>query len=285
MRDARRTKQYFDEWLDERDELIHQEDSIEIYYSRWEADKNGLRKLTALTSGYTELFLHDVSFMYCRGDELAEIKRLRIDPVLDRYLFLCGEMQGHYQKHIYSLIDDCPNDFYTIYTWLCWMLCFGADREKVGKITPYLCEAGKDRLLDAIASHYEPGRDIGVGCANPKTFGLLDQLFDAEASRYVAIVETYLEDWPVYMGQLDLGTIGINCGTNLKSREDLIASINDNYQGFWAWEVALVVKFFGIDDSSFRDNEFYPHDLVHFTDEFGLFNVTDSRKSDLAQRN
>ncbi|MCL1933400.1 MAG: DUF1911 domain-containing protein [Candidatus Azobacteroides sp.] len=41
--------------------------------------------------------------------------------------------------------------------------------------------------------------------------------------------------------------------------------LRDNgYSGYWAWEVAAVVKLIGLDDSSFKDNQYYPYDLVHW---------------------
>lgn len=39
--------------------------------------------------------------------------------------------------------------------------------------------------------------------------------------------------------------------------------VNSGFVGFWAFEVAAVVKIKGLDDSSFRDNVFYPERLLH----------------------
>ena len=39
---------------------------------------------------------------------------------------------------------------------------------------------------------------------------------------------------------------------------------NKGYSGYWAWEVAAVVKAIGLDDSSFKENPFYPYDMVHW---------------------
>ncbi|WP_019037860.1 PoNe immunity protein domain-containing protein [Psychroflexus tropicus] len=38
--------------------------------------------------------------------------------------------------------------------------------------------------------------------------------------------------------------------------------VNSDFVGFWAFEVAAVVKIKGLDDSSFKDNRFYPDRLV-----------------------
>lgn len=36
--------------------------------------------------------------------------------------------------------------------------------------------------------------------------------------------------------------------------------------GYWSWEAGAIVKIMGLDDSSFKDNLYYPCDLVHFKD-------------------
>lgn len=38
--------------------------------------------------------------------------------------------------------------------------------------------------------------------------------------------------------------------------------VNSAFVGFWAFEVAAVVKIKRLDDSSFKDNQFYPDRLV-----------------------
>lgn len=39
------------------------------------------------------------------------------------------------------------------------------------------------------------------------------------------------------------------------------------YKGYWAWEVATVVKVKGLYDTSFKDNPYYPYDMVHWEDK------------------
>ncbi len=38
----------------------------------------------------------------------------------------------------------------------------------------------------------------------------------------------------------------------------------NTYFGYWAWEVAAIVKIKGIDDSSLKDQKYYPYDAVHW---------------------
>ncbi|ASZ12584.1 DUF1911 domain-containing protein [Chitinophaga pendula] len=37
------------------------------------------------------------------------------------------------------------------------------------------------------------------------------------------------------------------------------------YKGYWAWEAGAVAKIMQLDDSSFKDNPYYPYELVHWT--------------------
>jgi len=46
-------------------------------------------------------------------------------------------------------------------------------------------------------------------------------------------------------------------------------NLDDDYDpknpaGSWSWESAAIVKVMNLDDSSFKDNEFYPYDLAHW---------------------
>jgi len=38
----------------------------------------------------------------------------------------------------------------------------------------------------------------------------------------------------------------------------------NQYFGYWAWEVAVIAKIKGIDDSSLKDHKYYPYDAVHW---------------------
>ena len=54
------------------------------------------------------------------------------------------------------------------------------------------------------------------------------------------------------------------------TKENLQSSYNTHntefYSGYWAWEVAAVVKVMKLNDSSFKDNPYYPYDMVHWND-------------------
>ena len=38
------------------------------------------------------------------------------------------------------------------------------------------------------------------------------------------------------------------------------------YRGYWCWEAAAITKIMGLDDSGYKDNPYYPYDMVHWNE-------------------
>ena len=38
------------------------------------------------------------------------------------------------------------------------------------------------------------------------------------------------------------------------------------HTGYWCWEAGALVKILGLDDSSLKDQQYYPYDMVHWKD-------------------
>lgn len=43
-------------------------------------------------------------------------------------------------------------------------------------------------------------------------------------------------------------------------------SKQDIYNGYWSFEAGAIAKILNIEDSSLKDEPYYPYDLVHFQD-------------------
>jgi hypothetical protein len=39
------------------------------------------------------------------------------------------------------------------------------------------------------------------------------------------------------------------------------------HSGYWSFESGALVKILGLDDSSLKDTQYYPYDMVHWEDE------------------
>jgi hypothetical protein len=108
----------------------------------------------------------------------------------------------------------------------------------------------KDWLLEYLISSRIQGRPQVDSLIFPKPYASLKKAVDeTDPAKRSAIVKHYLEkEW--YKGHKDAYWYD-----NLKGRYD-------TFFGYWSFEAAAVVKIAGIDDSSFRDNEYYPKDMV-----------------------
>ncbi|MEF2130468.1 PoNe immunity protein domain-containing protein [Pseudoalteromonas maricaloris] len=80
-----------------------------------------------------------------------------------------------------------------------------------------------------------------------KRFDKLYKVVEGSPEQRPALAKSYMEAWYV-----------------LEESPDIHLLDNDAYDGYWCWEIALVVKLFNIDDSSFIDHPYYPKDLVHW---------------------
>ncbi len=213
---------------------------------------------------------------YGRGDDLNEIHDEFFKELMLRYEYPVGLMRdGHPQKFIIPTADfrHDAHKLHSVYTMMAFCLCFMDDFEQPSFIdfVTYLCTSGLDRLADVVRGHFAAISPVATGGACPKCFDLLTQVVDAAPEQRPDLVRQHLENWPTSMAKMRFTSMaGSNIRETAETKDDLIAGMDDHYKGFWAWEAALCVKFFGIDDAMFRDNPFYPADLVHFRPPLNL---------------
>jgi len=240
--------------------------------SRTRVFDNGFRDLQFLDYNLLSIHATFIPLKFSRGDELSNIYNVHFSEMVDHYHYLSEELsKGHPKKIIYGNSDEVRSltSQYSVYVWLAWCFCFETDFAKIKNILPQLCVPAQDCLTDRVCASLIEGWPIADGCGYENVFGLLDKVLSSSSSEErVEILTRYLQDWPKYISHVGTGSIGFNASTktrDIESLDDLLKAMNNNYLGFWAWEVALIVKFLGIDDSSFKYNDFYPYDLVHFT--------------------
>ncbi|MBF4636310.1 DUF1911 domain-containing protein [Agreia pratensis] len=122
-----------------------------------------------------------------------------------------------------------------------------------GKILEAAGQSGGDTLFELIASGQTSlATDAPVHLAWPRPYARLLAVFQAEESKRPKLMSAFLKVW--YQQ---------NKRVMWWNSHERIAAGGLSYGGYWCFEAAAVVKLLDIDDSSFRDNEFYPADLVH----------------------
>lgn len=272
MRDKNKPIEYWEELV----QFFREDDQKVDYFASYQEKmrtSEHIGPLNSLFSLYTEGWMEQVCYRYSRGDDLSMIRTEIIDEGVNRYLKLVGEIERYKVKMemprtmFYPTIIE-PHQVQSVYTLLSWLICFDVSAEVLTELERYIAPEGKDRIVDTVLAGYRPERVIADSCACPRTHGLLDAMIDADDERRVTLAAQYLQRWGKLMSTLKglaaLGGAGRAKGA--KNNADLLTlSENPSYKGFWAWDLALMVRTLGIDDSSFAEHELYPSDLAHFS--------------------
>ena len=108
-----------------------------------------------------------------------------------------------------------------------------------------------DMLINFLISTRDPEWNVqGNSLVHPILPGICPIIYTDKASAAAAL-KNYLEKfW--YKGHSSSGWYEAH-----KSKEN-------TYAGYWSFESAAVVKLLKLDDSMFKDNAYYPYDLVHW---------------------
>lgn len=194
--------------------------------------------------------LHQIVMMYSRGDSIADFPK-HLDDLLaarGQAKRLAEELPPNEQnrREIWERIGE---DSYAKCTWwLALAISAGMSKDYIRETLQLIGNAGQDRLLDRIAVALgDTNRPVASGVLYKQYAPLLEALDGPEAKR-TAAVKKFLDGW--YKGSRNVYWHGNDKGDDT------------GYMGYWAFEAALVVILFDIDDTSFRDNVYYPKDLV-----------------------
>ncbi len=254
VRDTRKPIEYWDKKDASMAEHRSVEGMRELYRMDCETNPNAGPLDTTFSCG-VKVFLDSACDFYSRGDDIDQIRQKSLMPAIECGLFFKTELAEHPERADgWPYLTDAgknPSGVYEAYVFLAYFVCLGADAETMRALSPLIAKAGEDRLIDLILSQYEPERIIADKAAQPRIFGDLDKLIDATPEQRVKLIEHYLDRWAVQLSKLKgmalLGGIGGLRGA--KSNADLEKEefIKASYSGWWAWEVALMVRVFGID--------------------------------------
>jgi hypothetical protein len=145
--------------------------------------------------------------------------------------------------------DLTLNNYYFYLYWLTFAKAVDLDLSLVKEAISIMAQVGVDRLFDLIMVQLgDKNRKIGEKVRHPKIFKKLLSVVEAPEVERPGLMKAYLDGW--YASTLQAGL------------NDNHAKDSRSYRGYWCYEAALVVMLWNIDDSSFRNNPYYPKDLV-----------------------
>ncbi len=262
-----------------RDNLLEQE----MYHRRFDTFVNGLYTVVDgfshykndskfggyIAAGHQRLqdALNLISLQYSAGGDLNFLTEL--------YPYILHWTEEYAEtSHLYNLSPDAGGRYVwhiSLGTEDYWyialrLICFGllagyADQMKrimtiidYTEATPEGQE--KDGLIERLVAPFVTDRGIPPNDARRHLpYRKLIKVFDAAPEKRPAMMLQYLEDWyeasrrEPYHDQ--------------HPQPDIRSGIS--YFGYWSWEAAAVTWLLDIDDTIYREHQFYPKDLVDFS--------------------
>nr|WP_314524028.1 PoNe immunity protein domain-containing protein [uncultured Acinetobacter sp.] len=267
--------------------------SEEMYHERYSIFLNGIYSVTEgfqkhkanakvgkiISAGHQRLqdVLNLMSLQYSAGGDITFIQEL--------YPYLLHWTEEYAESsHLYNLSSDAGGRYvwhislgtedywYIALRLICLGLLTGyADQmDRIMLIIDYT-EASpegqeKDGLIERLIAPFVADRGTPPNEARRHLpYRKLIKVFNAEPEHRSALILQYLEDW-----------------YEASRREPYYdqhpqTDINEGFSffGYWSWEAAAVTWLLGIDDTSYRDHQFYPKDLVDFARSQGKQDTTE----------
>lgn len=261
-----------------RDDLLEEE----MYQRRFNTFLNGMYSVTdgfqkyksgakaskKMAAGHQRLqdVLDLMSLQYSAGGGIAFIQELY--PYLLNWTEEYAEVHSLYHqspeaggRYVWHISLGTEDYWYIALRLVCFGLLTGY-ADQMARIMPIIdyTEATpegqeKDGLIERLVAPFVANRGIPPNEARRHLpYRKLIKVFDAEPQKRSELMFQYLEDWyeasrrePYY---------------NQHPQTDIDEGYL--YYGYWSWEAAAVTWLLDIDDTTYRDHQFYPKDLVDY---------------------
>lgn len=222
-------------------------------------DKGNFTELISQLKNRIEKFKNAMSTGLAKKDRFDDLKHVIFISSIDiaQAMYSNGAAKTEIQSEVLACIPALEDGFtfeggFGDYDLVIWLLCLAIlcdiDQEYFNRITAIL---KRDNANDELLSLLIQSKDPAWPASDEK---VLQQHPYAKAVdlNTAAEIKTYLNKvW--YQGHSDAAwhdthlNKAVNC-----------------YSGYWAWEVAAIVKIKGINDEELKDQKYYPFDAVHW---------------------
>ena len=192
---------------------------------------------STLRQRYEQIFLG-----YSMGED-QEKMAARFPGVVDAYeaYLACPGHTAHDFKDL---------DRYLVSLWLVsFALIFKVDDSLWSRLLACIGNEGRDELFEALVATRSSGRKQAHGLLHETIFKPLFNAISSKGESRDAFLKRYLKDW-------------YGAFRNAYWHDSHKGPEGGGFFGYWAVEVAGVVKAFSIDDSAFREMPYYPRELL-----------------------
>lgn len=148
-------------------------------------------------------------------------------------------------------VDLRDDDYHAALSLVCFAILLGHP-DKLARIMPVLDHGNqrRDALLERLVAPWVQGRgEAPKKCTRGKPNSQTLPLFSCAPEERPAKMAEYMRNW------YDMSENEPYFCTNRKGMQ---------YFGYWSFEAAAITFVLGIDDATYREDRFYPRDLVDF---------------------
>jgi hypothetical protein len=245
MRDHRADRSYFDELIEANEAAVAdgrrdaadadlKSDDIELYVDLLQIYRTAAFTLTNAS--------------YSRGDSISVVRDHVTELITAETLY--RQHQPLTSAGAYTFASH-PAQYLQPLQVLSLSLLLGIESGRAELIAATGSQ-GMDSIYDFLADPSHSVDGVGDKVAWPKPYA---GLLEAVRSGSPEPLRNFLETWYNNSRKAPWW------GTHLS-----IESGDRRYSGYWCYEAAAVTKILQIDDSSYRDNEYYPRDLLQPTE-------------------
>ncbi|MFT4220233.1 MAG: DUF1911 domain-containing protein [Microbacterium sp.] len=246
LRDIRADQAYFDAIVERLAVFVESdEEELTLPVDQWRAPKS----LAMAAGNVVKVRWNRFSALYSQGASTQALRDEYEDVLVAAERAVLLERQ-YFPPELVELQFRNPRikDYYREWLLLVSLaITFQVDDATFDRVVAAVEFGRGDHLIDCLIATRRPDHPIGADLQFPRIVGPLESAFDsADPAKLIA---RYLSKWyTAWKGIRGWGT-----------HEHVPQYL---YYGYWAFEVLGVVTALGVDDASFRDNEYYPRDLL-----------------------
>ncbi|MED5524837.1 MAG: PoNe immunity protein domain-containing protein [Pseudomonadota bacterium] len=242
-RDKFKDKSYFDDRVKFREECIAEDiEEIEV------EDDAGLKM--RLADGIVNDIRSLLESKYSRGDDVANLIddcKLLVE-YREKQKEFADQLPPERQDERIQWEEFSLSSLNETYKSLCFILANDATRTDAIRYLELVNYYGKDKLLDNIIHSITGNDTLKSNELLSKTFLGAMQVLEADKSNAAELMLSYLNSW--------YDELKVRGGYELHIKG------KNTYTGYWCYEAALITRLYHIDDSIYRNHDFYPKDLA-----------------------
>lgn len=244
MRDTRKLPIYFNE-------AIHY---YEGYIQRLEESIQKAKDLKSIKMDYHAIYRSCVSLLiikYSLGDDLKTLQPI-IACASRSLIFLFETSRRMGEESIRIQQNLTYDDYFRILVLFSFATIVNGEFSECGEIMKATGLHGRDRLIDLLYEKISGNPTISESLMYPRQFRKIARFIE-EGAIDLNIIKQYILKW--YDNSVKASWYDSHLGDQ------------QNYEGYWCFEAALVMRLWHLDDSALLSNEYYPTALAAYRKE------------------